>query len=71
MCSRPRYTDLTTMGGTGSFVKMSIIFSGVIKSWYASLNIKFSVNRMFHAPKIPVYRFDLCGRTLWTDEDNF
>ena len=61
------------MGGTGSCGPMSIIFDGVIKSWYISLNIKFGVNRTFHVLKTLVHQFDLYGRyrILWTDEDNF
>ena len=48
MCSRPQYTDLTYMGGTGSCEPMRIIFGSVIKSSYRSLNIKFGMNRTFH-----------------------
>ena len=71
--SRPQYADLTYMVGTGPCGPMKIIFGSVISSWYTSLNIKYGVHRTFHAPKTPVYRFDLYGRyrTLWTDENNF
>ena len=73
MCSRPQFTDLTYMGGTGPCGATAIIFGSVIKSRYTSLNIKFGVNRTLHVLKTPVYRFDLYGRyrTLWTDDDNF
>ena len=73
MWSRPKFTDLTYMGGTGPCGPMTIIFSSVIESQYTSLNIKFGVNRTFHVLKTPVYRFDLYGRyeTLLTDDDNF
>ena len=73
MCSRPKFTDLTYMGGTGPCGPMTIIFGSVIQSKYTSLNIKFGVNRTFHVLKTPVYRFDLYRkyRILWTDEDNF
>ena len=65
MCSRPQFTDLTYMGGTGPYGPMTIIFGSVIKS----LHIKFGANRSFHVPKIPVYRFGLYGwyQILWTD----
>ena len=73
MCSRPQYTDSTTMGGTGTSGPMRIIFSSVIKSWYTSPNIKLFANLTFYVLKTPVYRFDLYGRyrTLWTNENNF
>ena len=73
MCSRPQYTDLTYMGGTGPYGPMIIIFGSVIKGYYAILNIKFGVNRIFHVVKTLVYRFDLYRRyqTLWTEDDNF
>ena len=73
MYSRPQFTDLTCMGGTGLCGPMTIIFGGIIKSQYTSLNIKFGVNRTFHVLKTTVYRFDLYGKyqTLWTDDDNF
>ena len=68
MWSRPQYTDLTTMGATGSYGPMSITIGSVIQSWYTSLIIKFGVNRTFHVLKTPVYgRY----RALWTDDDNF
>ena len=51
MCSRPQFTDLTYMGGTGPCGPMRIIFGSVIQSWHASLNIKFGVNRTFHMPR--------------------
>ena len=54
MCSRPRYTDLTNMGGIRPCGLMRIIFGRVIKSWYISLNIKFGVNRTFHVLKTHV-----------------
>ena len=73
MCSRPQFTDLTYMGGTGSCPPMTIIFGSVIYSQYTSSITKFGVIRKFHVLKPPVYRFDLYGRyqTLWTDDDNF
>ena len=73
MCSRPQFTDLTYMGGTGLCLLMTIIFGSVIQSKHTSLNIKFSVKRTFHVLKTPLYRFDLYGkyRILWTDDDNF
>ena len=73
MCSRPQFTDLTYMGGTGLCLPMTINFGTVIQSQYTSLNIKFGVNRTFHVPKSLVYRFDLYGRhrTLLTDQNNF
>ena len=69
MCSRPLFTDLTYIGGTGPCGPLTIIFGSVIKI----LRIKFGANRSFHVPKTPVYRFDLYGRcqTLWTYDDNF
>ena len=45
MCPRPQYIDLTTMGGTGRCQPVRIIFGSVVKSWYISLNVKFSGNR--------------------------
>ena len=54
MCSRPQFTDLTYMGGTGLCGPMTIIFGSVIKS----LHIKFGSNRSFHVPKIPVYLYE-------------
>ena len=73
MSSRPQFTDLTYMGGTRSCGLMTIIFSSVIQSQYASLGIKFGGNRTFHVLKTTVYRFDLYGRyrTLQTDDDYF
>ena len=73
MCSRPQFTDLTYMGGTGPCGPMTIIFGSVIKSWYRSLKIQFGVNRTFYVLKTPVCRIDLYGRyrTLWIDDDNF
>ena len=73
MYSRPLFTDLTYMAGTGSCRPMRIIFGSVIKSSYISLNVEFGANWTFHVPNISVYRFDLYGRyrTLWTDEVNF
>ena len=67
MCSRPQFTDLTYIGGTGPCVPMTIIFSSVIQSQFTSLNIKSGVNQTFHVANTPVYRFDLYGRyrTLW------
>ena len=68
MCSRPQYTDLTTMGGIGPCGPMRIIFGSVIISWYTSLNIKFGANRTSDVPKIPVYgRYQI----LWTDIAHF
>ena len=65
MCSRPQFTDLTYMGGTGPSGSMTIIFGTVIKS----LHIKFGANRSFHVPKSPVYPFGLYERDqiLWSD----
>ena len=73
MCSRPKFTDLTYMGGTGPYGPMTIAFGGSIESQYTSLNIKFGVNRTFPVLKTSVYRFDIYGRyeTLLTDDDNF
>ena len=73
MYSRPQFTDLTYMGGTAPSGPMTIVFGGITKSYYISLNIKFGVNRTFHVLKTPVHRFDLYGRyrTLWTDDDHF
>ena len=73
MYSRQQFTDLTYMGATGPYRPMTIIFGGIIKSQYTSLNIKFGENRTFHVLKTTVYRFDLYGRywTLFTDDDNF
>ena len=74
MCLRPQYTDLTTMGGTGSCGPRSIVLGSVIYSWYTSLNIKFSANRTFHVAKIPVYRFGLYARyqiQIWSDIAHF
>ena len=69
MCSRPQFTDLTYMGGTGPCGPMTIIFGSVIKI----LHVKFGANRSFHVPKIPVYRFGLYGwyQILWTDIAHF
>ena len=73
MYSKPQFTDLTYMGGTGPCAPMTLIFGSVIKSQYTSLNIKLGVNRAFHVLKTPVYRFDLYrwDQTLWTDADNY
>ena len=73
MRPRPRYTDLTYMGGTGPCGWMRIIFGSVIYNWYPSINIKIGANRTFYVPKNPVYRFDLYERyrILWSDEDRF
>ena len=73
MCSRPQFTDLTYMGGTGLSGAMTLMFGSAIKSYYTILNIKFGVNRTFRVLKAPVCRFDLYGRyqTLWTDDDTF
>ena len=69
MCSRPQFTDLTYIGGTGPCGPMTIIFVSVIKS----LQIKFGANCSFHVPKIPVYQFGLYGgyQILWTDIAHF
>ena len=69
MCSRPQFTYLTYIGGTGPCGRMTIIFGSVIKS----LHIKFASNRSFHVPKIPVYQFGFYGRyqILWTDIADF
>ena len=71
--SRPQYSDLTYMRGTGFCAPMSIIFGSIVENWHISLNIKFGANWTFHVPKTPVYRFDyyVRYRTLWTNEDNF
>ena len=71
MCSRPQFTDLTYMGGTGPCGPMTIIFGSVIKSQHTSLNVYFSANRTFDVRRTPVYRIDLNGkhRTLWTYND--
>ena len=52
MCSKPQFTNWTFMGGTGPCGPMTIIVGSVIKSQYASLNIKFGVNRTF--PSLPI-----------------
>ena len=62
MCSKPQYTDLTYMGGTGPRGPMRIILGSVINTWYTTLNIKFDVNQTFHVSNIPVYRFGLYVR---------
>ena len=69
MGSRPQFTDLTYMGGTGPCGPMTILFDSVIKK----LHIKFGANRSLHVPKIPVCRFGLYGRyhILWTDIAHF
>ena len=74
MCSRPQYTDLTCMGGTGPCELMKIIFGSVIRSWYISIDIKFWVNRKFHVLKTPVYRFCLYGKyqdDYYYDQDDY
>ena len=73
MCSRPQFADLAYIGGAGPCGPMIIIFGSVIKGYYAILNIKFGVNRIFHVVKTLVYRFDLYGRyrNLWSDKANF
>ena len=50
-CSRPQFTDLAYMGGTGICGPMTIVFGSVIKTEYKSLTIKFGVNRAFHVLK--------------------
>ena len=37
MCSRPKYANLITMGGTRLCGPMRIIFGNVIKRWYTFL----------------------------------
>ena len=54
MWSRPQFTDLIYMEGAEPCGPMRIIFGGVIKSWYTSLDIKFGVNRKFHVLKAQV-----------------
>ena len=51
MYSRPQFTDLTYMGGTAPSGPMTIVFGGIIKSYYTCLNINFGVNRTFHVLK--------------------
>ena len=51
MCSRPQFTDLAYMGGTGLCGPMTIIFGSVIKTEYKSLTTNFGVNRAFHVLK--------------------
>ena len=62
ICSRPHYTDLTTMGDTGLCEPLRIIFGSGILTWLISLSIKFGVNRTFYVFKTRVYRFDLYER---------
>ena len=61
MCSRPQFTDLAYMGGTGPCGPMTIIFSSVMKSWYTSLTTKFGVYRAFHVLKTRVIPFSYMG----------
>ena len=63
MCSRPQFTDLTYMGGTGPCGPMTIIFGSVIQSQHTSLNIKFDVQRTFHVLKTPVTDLTYIGGT--------
>ena len=63
MCSRPQFTDLTSMGGTGLCEPMTIIFCSDIQSQHTSLNIKFGVNRTFHVLKTPVTDLTYMGGT--------
>ena len=63
MCSRHQFTNLTYMGGTGLCLPMTISFGSVIKSYYTSLNIKFSVNRTIHVLKTPVNDLTYMGGT--------
>ena len=51
MCSRPQFTDLTYMGGTGPCGPMKIKFGSVIQSQYTSLNIKFGLIQTFHVSR--------------------
>ena len=73
MCSRPQYTDLTYMGGTGPCDSIKIIFGYHVNSQHIILNIKFGVYGMFHVVKTPVHRFDLYVSypTLQTADYNF
>ena len=73
MYSKPQFTELTYIGGTGPCGPMTVIFGSAIQSQHTSLNIKFGVNRTFDLLKTPVYRFDSYRRyqILWTDDDNF
>ena len=63
MCSRPQFTDLTYMGGTGPCGPLTIIFGGAIQSQHTSLYIKFGVNRTFHVLKTPVTDLTYMGGT--------
>ena len=59
MCSRPQYTDLTYMGGTGPCGPMTIIFSSIIKSYlltylfghYNLLQVLASANLRCHTSR--------------------
>ena len=52
---------------------IKIIFGNLVYSYHTILNIKFGVNRTFHVPKTPIYRFDLYEsyQNLWTDIAHF
>ena len=63
MWSRPQYTELTYMGGTGPCGPMTIIFGSVIQSQYTNLNIKFGVNRTFNVLKTPATDLTYIGGT--------
>ena len=54
MCPRLQYTDLTYMGGNGSYAPMRIIFGSIVESWYINLNIKFDANWTLRVVKTPV-----------------
>ena len=54
MCSRPKFKDLTYMGGTGPCGPITIVFGGIVQSQYTSLNINFDVNRTINLLKTPV-----------------
>ena len=51
MCSRPQFTDLAYIGGTGPCGLMTIISGSAIWRSYTSLIIKFGVNGAFHVLK--------------------
>ena len=62
MCVRPQFPDLTYIGDSRFNKPIQELFCNSTKSQFTSLNMKFGVNRIFHVPRTPVYRFDLYGR---------
>ena len=51
------------MGGIAPCGPMTIIFGGIIKSEYTSLNIKFGVNRTYYVLKTSVTDLTYMGGT--------